>query len=99
MQRVGAFDSRAVIATAGTALYSSFLSGGRRRYLNPYLGFRAGYGHLSGEGAAVVEGELGLELYRHRYLLVEAAARATAFFHNGGTDGALHALLGAGVPF
>jgi hypothetical protein len=92
-------DSRAVIATAGTALYSSFLSSGRRRYLNPYLGLRAGYGHLSGEGCAVVEGELGLELYKHRYLLVEAAARATAFFRDDGTDGALHALLGAGVPF
>jgi len=92
-------DSRAVLATAGTALYSSFLGLGRRRYLNPYLGVRVGYGHLSGESCAVVEGELGLELYKHRYLLVEAAARAIAFFRDDGTEGALHGLLGAAVPF
>jgi hypothetical protein len=92
-------ESRVVLATAGTALYSSFLGVGRRRYGNPYLGVRVGYGHLSGEACAVVAGELGLELYKHRYLLVEAAARAVAFFRDDGTEGALHGTLGAAIPF
>ncbi len=92
-------ESRAVLATAGTALYSSFLGVGRRRYLNPYLGARVGYGYLSGEGCVVVAGELGLELYRHRFLLVEAAARAVAFFRDERTEGALHGILGAAIPF
>ena len=92
-------DSRAVIATAGSALYSSFLGNGRRRYGNPYLGARVGYGHLSGEASAVIEGELGVELFRHRYLLVEVAGRAIAFFRDGNTDTAFHGLFGAAVPF
>ena len=92
-------ESRVAIATAGTALYSSFLGAGRRRYGNPYLGVRGGYGYLSGDGCPVVAGELGLELFKHRYLLVEAAARAVAFFRKDNTEGALHAILGAAVPF
>lgn len=92
-------DSRAALATAGTALYSTFLGAGRRRYGNPYLGARVGYGYLSGESCAVVEGELGVELYKHRYLLVEVAGRAVAFFRDAGTEGALHGLVGAAIPF
>jgi hypothetical protein len=92
-------DTRAVIATAGTGLYSSFFGDGERRYLNPYLGVRTGYGYLSGHGALVVAGELGLELYKQRYLLVEATARALAMLGDSGTDVALHATLGLEVPF
>jgi hypothetical protein len=92
-------ESRAALATLGSALYSSYLGGGRRRFGNPYLGFRVGYGYLSGEGCVAVGGELGVELMRHRYLLVEAAARAVAFFREEQTDGALHGLVGISVPF
>ena len=92
-------ESRAAISTVGTALYSSFLGGGRRRFANPYLGLRGGYGYLSGDGCWVAAGELGLELFKHRYLLVEAAVRAVAFFRTDNTEGALHAIFGAAVPF
>jgi hypothetical protein len=92
-------ESRAVISTLGSALYSSHLGAGRRRYLNPYLGVRLGYGYLSGQGSMVIAGELGLELYRHRYLLVETAARAVAFVRDGNADAAIHGILGAAVPF
>jgi hypothetical protein len=92
-------ESRAVIATVGSGLHSSFLGAGRRRYLNPYFGVRIGYGYLSGKGALALAGELGLELYRHRYLLVEASARAVAFVRDGTGDGALHGTLGAAIPF
>jgi len=92
-------DTRAVVGTVGSALYSSFLGAGRRRWLNPYLGARGGYGYLSGEKCFIVGGELGLELFKHRYLLVDAAVRALAFFREDQTDVALHGQLGLEVPF
>lgn len=92
-------ESRAALGTIGSALYSSYLGGGRRRFGNPYLGFRAGYGYLSGEGCFALGGELGIELVRHRYLLVDAAVRSVAFFRKDTTDGALHGLVGVAVPF
>jgi hypothetical protein len=92
-------DSRAVIGTIGGALYSSFLGGGRRRFGNPYLGLRGGYGYLSGEQCGVLGGELGIELFKHKYLQVEVAARAVAFLRDDHTDVALHTQLGFAVPF
>lgn len=91
-------DSRAALATLGTALYSGLLGGGNRRFFNPYLGLRAGYGYLSGEGSAVVAGEIGIELFKHRYLLVEVAGRAIAFLRED-SEGALQGVAGVAVPF
>lgn len=92
-------ESRAVIATLGSALYSSFLGNGRRQFGNPYVGYRLGYGFLSDQSAVAVAGELGIELFKHEYLLVEAAARATAFLRSDNSDVALHAFIGFAVPF
>ena len=91
-------DTGAAIATVGTALYSGYLGFGQRRFLNPYVGARLGYGYLSASGALVVAGEVGLEVFKHRYLLVETAVRAIAFLRDD-SDGALHAMLGFSVPF
>lgn len=91
-------DSRAVLATFGTALYSGYLGYGRRRYLNPYIGARVGYGYLSGSGAPVVAAELGVELFKHEYLLLDTSVRAVAYVTNS-AEAALHATLGAAVPF
>jgi hypothetical protein len=92
-------DSRTVIATIGSGLYSGFVGGGRRRWLNPYLGFRAGYGYLSAEHALVVAGEVGLELFKHKYLLVEVAGRTLAFIHDGTGEVAFQGTFGFAVPF
>ena len=92
-------DTRAVIATVGGGLYSGFVGGGRRRWLNPYLGFRAGYGYLTGEHAFVVGGEVGLELFKHKYLLVEIAGRTLAFIHDGTGEVAFQGTFGFVVPF
>lgn len=91
-------DSRAVIGTFGSALYSSFLGGGRRSFLNPYLGYRFGVGYLSGESSAVIGAEVGLELYKHKYVQIEASLRAIAFLRDD-TDAALHGQLGLAIPF
>jgi hypothetical protein len=92
-------DSRIVIATVGSALYSGRLGYGRRRFLNPYLGVRAGYAYVDGEGATAVAGELGLELFRSKSLLVDLSTRLTGLFHSSRNDIALHTTLGFAVPF
>jgi hypothetical protein len=92
-------DTRTVTGTVGSALYSSFLGSGRRRFLNPYLGFRAGLGYLSDEGAGILGGELGLELFKHRYLQIEAVGRTVVFFRDARPDVAFVSQLGFAVPF
>jgi hypothetical protein len=91
-------ESRAVLATFGAALYSSYLRDGHRRYFNPYIGGRVGYGYLSGDGSPVVAGELGVELYKHKYLVVDTSLRALAFVKTS-AEVALHGTLGVSVPF
>ncbi len=91
-------DTRAVIGTLGSALYSSFLGSGRRSFLNPYLGYRLGVGYLTDVTSIVLGAEVGLELYKHKYVQISAALRALAFLHDD-PDSALHGQLGFEVPF
>ncbi len=92
-------DSRAVLASLGTALYSDYFGYGKRRFLNPYLGMRLGYGYLSGQGGLLAAGELGIELYRQPLLLVEAAVRAYVVSHDPNTEAGIEAIFGVSVPF
>jgi hypothetical protein len=92
-------ESRAVVATIGTALYSAYLGYGQRRYLNPYVGARAGYGYFDGAGGAAVAAELGVELYKHEYVVVDLATRVLAFIREEGGQAALQSTLGVAVPF
>ena len=72
----GGASSQAVLATLGGAIYSDFLGGGKRRFGNPYLGLRLGYGYLDG-GRFVGQAEAGLELVKTKAALVEANVRLT----------------------
>jgi Domain of unknown function (DUF4349) len=92
-------DSRAVLATLGTALYSDYFGYGKRRFLNPYLGARLGYGYLSGQSGLLAAGEIGVELYRQPLLLVEAAVRAYVLTHDPSTEAGFEGILGISVPF
>jgi hypothetical protein len=92
-------DSRAVVATIGTALYSGYLGYGQRRFFNPYVGGRVGYGYLSDESGLALAAELGIEWFKHRYLLVDSAVRAIAFVREPGNEAAIQATLGVAVPF
>ncbi len=74
-------ESTSVLATFGGAFYSDFLGRGRRRFLNPYLGMRLGYGYLDGS-AFVVTGGGGVELFKHKYVLVDANVNAVAFLRD-----------------
>src|SRR5207253_10443510 len=54
----------AVLASLGGEIYSDLLGGGRRRYMNPYLGWRVGYAHFDVDNQALLGATLGLELYK-----------------------------------
>jgi hypothetical protein len=95
-------EGRSALLTLHTAAYSDFFGGGRRRFLNPYLGLFAGGGALDGHGAFTAGVELGLELYRGPRLLVDLGTRAQLLLHGDKgppSDLAVQAALAAGVPF
>ena len=93
-ERGAAADSEsqlAVLATYGGAFYSDFLGRGERSYLNPYLGFRLGYGYLDSH-RFVVQAEAGVELWKTKRFAIDANARATGLI---GSRSDAAAVLGA----
>jgi hypothetical protein len=75
----------AVLASIGGEVYSDLLGGGQRRYLNPFLGWRAGYGRFDSDNQALLGATLGLELYKNRWFGVDLEARNYLAF--GGSRG------------
>jgi hypothetical protein len=95
-------DPRSVLATLQGTVFSDFLGGGRRPFLNPYLGLLAGGGSVNGHGAFTTGGLVGVELYRAAHLLVDLRARGQVLLYGQGerpADLVLQAGLGVGVPF
>lgn len=68
----------AVLATFGGAMYSDFLGRGRNRFLNPYLGLRVGYAYL-GDSAFAFGAGGGVELFKHKYVLIDAGVNVYGF--------------------
>jgi len=91
----GPVEGHAVLATYGVGMYSDFLGRGRRRFLNPYLGARIGYGYLDYHAFAV-QGQAGIELFNHKYVLVDVDVRATALIGDN-VDAGL--VTGASIVF
>jgi len=89
-------ESHAVLATYGAALYSDFLGRGERELFNPYIGFRAGYGWLDYH-AFVLQGEVGIELYKQTHMLIDASVQATGFLGEDNVDAGL--VSGASAVF
>lgn len=90
---------RAVIATAGGGGYSDFLGAGKRRYGNPFLGARVGYGFVDGHHEFVAGGEIGVELVKTDHVVIETAVRGLGLFGKPGVDAAVEATFGLQVPF
>ena len=90
----------AVLATLGGELYSELLGGGERRWLNPYLGWRAGYARFDHDNQALIGATLGLELYKNRWFGLDAEARNyLVFIGDRGAHYALVPALSARVAF
>jgi hypothetical protein len=88
------------IATGGVEIYSDLLGGGKRKFLNPYLGFRVGYARLRGDGAFAPAGVLGLELWKSEVVTIELDARGFGFIQiEEDTHAALQTTLGFNVAY
>ena len=88
------------LLTMGGELYSDFLGGGRRRWLNPYFGLRLGYGRLLGENALVLGGDLGLEIFKTSFFLLELQGRAHALIGpDDGVHGGIEPILGMSFAY
>jgi len=90
----------AVLASIGGEIYSDLLGGGERRFLNPYLGWRAGYARFDADNQAMLGATLGLELYKTRWFGLDAEARNYLVF--GGDRGGHYSLapnLAARIAF
>jgi hypothetical protein len=83
----------ALVATAGGETYSDLLGDGERRFLNPYLGFRAGYAGFAGHHQALVGGTAGVELFKNRWFDLDLETRHYLAF--GGDLGAHYVLVPA----
>ena len=95
-------DARSALFSLAGGFYSDFLGGGRRQFGNPYVGFRLGAGSVNDRSTLAYGAEVGVELARMKYVLVELAARVVGLYYNKdphGSDITLQGTLGVGVPF
>jgi hypothetical protein len=96
-------DSRgpdALLISAGGEVYSDLLGGGQRRFLNPYLGFRAGYARVEDHNQAIVGGTAGLELFKNRWFDLDLETRHyLAFIGPRGPHYLLEPALAASIAF
>jgi len=94
-------DARSFLFSATVAGYSDFLGGGRRRYLNPYLGLQVGGGLINDHGTFSFGAEAGVELVRTKFFLVDVTGLALGFIYGSGVpnDVVLEGVAAVGVPF
>jgi hypothetical protein len=76
-----------LLLTIGGEAYSDFLGGGKRRFLNPYLGFRLGYGRSAGHSAFALGGTAGLELVRVKYFVLDVQEQGIGLIGGSVTPG------------
>jgi Domain of unknown function (DUF4349) len=89
-----------VLFTIGGEMYSDFLGGGKRKFLNPYLGYTIGYARFLGHNEALLGATLGLELLKTNAITVDLNARAFGLlFGSDGTHVGVEPVLGVSVPF
>lgn len=81
-----------LLVTAGGAAYSELFGNGRRPWLNPFVGLRAGYARRLDANEGVGVGVLGLEFWKGEFVTVDAQSRALLFV---GGDEPAHLALSA----
>jgi len=89
----------AVLVTVGGDAYSDLLGGGKREFLNPFLGLRAGYARLFGANDFAIGANIGLELWKTKYATIDADLRALGLFGKGPSELGLEPTLGASFAF
>jgi hypothetical protein len=90
----------AYLGLLGTDFYSDLLGGGRRSFLNPYLGWRTGYAQSAGRGDFALGGILGIDLVKTDAVMLDLHVRALALFGNDlGAHLQVGPILGANAAF
>ena len=87
------------LVTIGGEMYSALLGDGRRRFLNPHMGWALGYGWVEGTGNFVGLMTLGVELFRGRHVFVDTGARFGLIAGRGGPSLALQPQVALHVAF
>lgn len=88
-----------VLITVGGDMYSEFLGGGRREFLNPYLGVNAGYARIRERNEGLAGVTLGVELLRTKAVLVDAEVRGFGLFFSEKAHVGVEPALGISFPF
>ncbi len=91
-------EAERFILTIGGSSYSDFFGQGDRGFLNPYLGFRFGYANID-DHHFVFGAEAGLELFKHRYFLVDARIQGLGVVGKNGLEWMGIAGLGLGTVY
>ncbi len=86
----------AYLFLTGFDLYSDLLGGGRRKFLNPYLGFRVGFGITNGLGDFAFGGVVGVDLIKTKAVLLDVHAKVLGLV---GNDQGPHIMLGPELGF
>jgi len=90
----------AFLVTLSARTFSDLLGSGRNRFLNPWLGLRAGGGRVLGDARFAGGVEAGVELVRTKPFVLDLQLAALALAGAGNApDVALQASLAAYVPF
>jgi hypothetical protein len=89
-----------LLLTMGGEMYSDFLGGGQRKFLNPYLGYALGFAHFTGDSEALVGITAGVDLFKSKAFVLDVEARGLVFlFGSNGSHAAVQPVMGASVAF
>jgi hypothetical protein len=91
-------DPLRFVLTVGGSSYSDYFGRGERTFLNPYLGFRMGYANFDAHHF-VFGAEAGVELFKHRYVLMDARIQGLGIVGRDGLEWVGLAGLGLGVVY
>jgi hypothetical protein len=80
----------------GFDLYSELLGGGRRKFINPFIGFRFGYAITNGSGDFAFGGTVGVDIVKTKAVLLDLHARVLGLV---GNDQGPHVMLGPALDF
>lgn len=80
----------------GFDIYSELLGGGKRKFLNPYLGFRLGGAITEGLGDLAFGGVIGVDIVKTKAVLLDLHARILGLV---GNDQGPHVMLGPAIDF
>lgn len=90
----------AILVTLGGEMYSDLLGGGERRFLLPYVGWRAGYARFGDQDQALLGATLGVTLVKSSWFGLDVEARNyVALLDDAGARYALAPAATAKVAF